>query len=50
MLCCWWMRIFCCAFFFIYLGHVAGATVANLNVVFVKDFGLGAIIGEVLAD
>ena len=26
-------------FFFYYLGHVACGTVANLNVVFVKDFG-----------
>ena len=31
---CWWMR-----FFFNHLWHVACATVANLNVVFVKDFG-----------
>ena len=36
--------------FFYYLGHVACAIVANLNVVFVKDFGKGAIIGEVLAN
>ncbi len=29
--------IFYCGFY--YLGHAACATVANLNVVFVKDFG-----------
>ena len=30
-----------CFDFFYYLGHVACGTVANFNVVFVKDFGWG---------
>ena len=33
--------------FFYYLCHVVCAAVANLDVVFIEDFGLGAIIGEV---
>ena len=35
---------------FYYWGHVACATVANLDAVFVKDFGKGAIIGEVFGE
>ena len=45
---CWWMLFF--VVFFYYLCHVVCATVANLDVVFIKDFGLGAIIGEVFWD
>ena len=42
---CWWMR-----FFFYYLRHVVCATVTDLDVVFIEDFGKGAIVGEVFRD